>query len=345
MRIAIEMALTAGGKRGGDVYADNLVRGLASVDPLNEYFLFGYAFKDHARRESSIPCPDRPNIRRLIKRWPQGLVDRLEWGMELPVIEMYMRREGMDLYHCAGPRLPHLSRVRSVATFHDLIPFAHPEFMPAAAVAHWQACERHAAATATRLIASSTATKRDLMEHLGVPESKISMILLGVDREIFHGILDMEALAGARRRYAVPDHFLISAGPFEPRRNWEAILRAASILRSRGRDLGVVLTGGVVETAAGKLKSLAAELKVPLVLTGYVPIKDLALLYNLAEAFVYPSFYDGFNLPLIEAMACGLPAVVTAVGALPEIAGGAASLAASPEAESVAEALAPVLTP
>ncbi|MBI5210196.1 MAG: glycosyltransferase family 4 protein [Elusimicrobia bacterium] len=347
MKIALAAYYPQTGMRGGDVYSAELAEGLARVDAANDYALFGYFFHRHAERAASIPCPDAPNFRRLIKRWPQGLVDRLDRGWGVPVVEAYLRLRGFDLYHCPGPLLPRLTRLRSLISVHDIISFSRPDLVPPAIGSAWRDCIREAVGRATMILASSTATRDDLVRFLRVPERKIRVIILGVNTRVFCP-MPAAALEAARLRYRLPDDFVLCVGPYEHRRNWEGTIRAVARLRQRGRPLSVVFTGRLAEDASRRLDGAAeaAGMGSALAKVGYVPRSDLAALYNLARAFVYPSFYDGFNLPMLEAMACGTPVVVSSgAGALEEIAGGAACLVDPKDDASIASGIERVLEP
>lgn len=337
MKVAIAVDYTGSGMRGGDVYVQGLSSALARVDPGGEYRLFGYFFRDAAAKAAAIPCPEAPNFRRLIKRWPQALVDAAE-GLGIPVVESALRAEGCSLYHAPGARLPVLRRMRSVVSVHDLIPFARPDLAPSSSLELWRSRSRRAITRATRVLASSTATKQDIVQYLGVPDSRVDVAILGVDRDVFRPVEDAGQLARVRERYRLPERFLLSAGPYEPRRNWEALLWAARQNQQDGA-LGVVLTGAVAGEHAARVRKAIEEsgMGERTVLTGHVPRADLAALYTMAAAFVYPTLYDGFNLPVIEAMACGAPVVASTAGALPEICGGAALLVDPRDVESVAE--------
>ncbi len=346
MRIAIEVAFNQGGYRGGDVYTYGLIKALAAIDAENEYFLFGYVFHDHQLWEQSVPCPDQRNFQRLIKRWPQVLVKRIERKWNLPLIESCLERHRIDVYHSPGPALPRLRHIKSVVSIHDLTLLAHPEFVPSERLPVWRPECLRAIDMATRVIASSHLIKDYVTRTLHQPEEKTHAVDLGIDHDVFFEIKDMARLAAVKKKYALPPQFVIATGPYETRRNWEGLLQAVSKIQKGGTPLGVVLTGGIAPEYKKSVNKLIEDLQLHAVVqTGYVPLEDMVSLYNLATAFVYPAFYDSCSLTLIEAMACGAPAIASAVGGLPEVAGGAALLIPSVDPDVITESMLRVMDP
>lgn len=346
MKIAIGITFTRGGKRGGDVYVQELVRALGRVDRENRYLLFGYVFRGHAGFAAELAPLEGPNVRLAVRRWPQGLVGRAEgWG--LPVSELFLRSRGVDLYHSPGPALPPLRRLRAVVSVHDLMPWSRPDLVPPESREHWRAVTRDAVERADAVLASSSATRDDILRCLGTPAERVRVAILGVNREAFRPIEDAGRLRAVRERLRLPERFVLTAGPYEPRRDWETILRALARPELEREGLAAVFTGGGREADMARLDDLAAGLGLRgrALRVGYVPREDLAALYNLASAFVYPSLYDGFNLPVIEAMACGTPVVASEAGALKEILGGAARAVKPGDPGSVAEGILDALEP
>jgi glycosyltransferase involved in cell wall biosynthesis len=158
-------------------------------------------------------------------------------------------------------------------------------------------------------------------------------------------IEDRALLAGARARLGLPGHFILSVGTLEPGKNRGALLRALALLRRRGFPHTLVV-GGQRGWRESERDELAAQLGIEDAVRylGYVPDADLPLLYNLADAFVFPSFREGFGLPPLEAMACGTPVVASDRPAMPEILGDAALYASPRDPEAIADALERVLT-
>lgn len=344
MRVAIEQAVYAGGARGVGVYLQNLVRALAELPGSEEFLLFGFFFRDFKGKLGQIPRPGDPRFRAALKRWPESLVTRLEWGWGLPVVDrLFCRPEGVSVYHSPATRLPKLSRAAGVMTVHDLVCEVFPEALPPEQRAPWSAFSRAQVARADLIMVDSERTKADLMERFKTPEEKVRRVYLGVDHGTFRPPQDPAAAGALRRRLGLPERYLVSVGPWEKRRNLETGLKALKILVSRPETADCVwaLGGNDGESYALGLKRLVSELGLEksVVWTGYLERADLALLYSGAAAFVYPSWYDGYNMPMLEAMACGAPVAVSTAGVLPELGGGACLLFDPGSAEELADCL------
>ncbi len=343
MRIALELGLNTGTPRGADVYFQGLVQGLTQLPPKHQFLLFSYFYRDYEKKAAAMPRPQAANFKLAYKRWPERMVKALE-DMSIPLIDWaFARPSGVQLYHNLGGAPPRLS-VPTVATIYDLMPEVFHERAKARGEnpPPLQASAGRLANRADRIITISAATRDDLVRFYGVSPAKISVVHLGVDHDLFKPRTNPAALSNCRRRYGLPDKYLLFVGPFEYRRNAEAGLTALAALKrgGLGLDCGAVLVGRENEYSQ-KLKALIGSLGIDreVVFTGFVPREDLPLLYSQALAFVHPEHYDGFSLQLLEAMACGAPAVISDAPALTEIAQGDA-LVASIEAASVETQLA-----
>ncbi len=218
---------------------------------------------------------------------------------------------GADVYHCPAPRGP-LTRgsLPLVVTIHDLVPFRFPETMTRWSRMYSRATHRRLAAAADRIICNSADTARDVVEILGVKESKVRVIALGVDAIFF------ERHATAQ---APEDPYILFVGTRERRKNLERLERAVELLRARGLPHELVLAGADAWGDVRVGKSFVRQV-------GRVDDKDLFRLYSGAACLALPSLHEGFGLPALEAMAVGTPVVAGRAGALPEITGGAATL-------------------
>jgi glycosyltransferase involved in cell wall biosynthesis len=336
MRVALELGLNVEAPRGADVYFHGLVSGLAQLPPTHEYVLFSYFYTDFAGKAARLPQPAAKNFSLAYKRWPESLVRKLK-GVGVPIVDrLFVRPERLSLYHGLGGVPPKLS-VPTVATIYDLIP----------EVMHERALNRGEkkaapppssgaeAYRADHVITISAATRDDLIRLYGIHPKKITVVHLGVD----HAVFAPADPAAVRVKYGLPKDYFLFVGPFEHRRNAEAGLKALAALRKSGVDASAVLVGK--ENEHGKsLRALAGSLGISdrVHFTGFVPREDLPGLYSGALAFVHPEHYDGFSLQLLEAMACGAPAVISDAPALTEIAQGDA-LVCQTAPESVEAAL------
>jgi glycosyltransferase involved in cell wall biosynthesis len=243
-----------------------------------------------------------------------------------------LARDRVDVFHSPTGTLPLVAPCRQVVTIHDLFAAIEPRWFTPRVGWQLRLTQRRAARVATRVIAVSECTRRDLVERFNVPPEKIRVVYNGVDRRRFRPAeVDAEAIA---RRFGVPYPFILCVGSLMPWRNASRLLRAASRLSFGllfvGRDIWG--TDPTARLAAEQGWSWAR-------FTGYVSDDELPLLYAAARVFAYPSLYEGFGIPPLEAMACGTPVVASTAGALPEVLGDAALLVDPYDEAQLTEAL------
>jgi glycosyltransferase involved in cell wall biosynthesis len=204
----------------------------------------------------------------------------------------------------------------------------------------FQAVSRRAA---SRIITGSEHSKRDICRHLGVAAGRVEVIHDAAD-ESFHVVEDRTLVDTAIRRYGIDAPYLLYIGGFDRRKNVDALIRAYAQTTAR-HDATLVLVGASEQESArlhATAESAALENRVRII--GYVPDDDLVLLYNGASAFVYPSLYEGFGLPAVEAMACGTPVLTSNRASLPEVVGDAALIFDPTRLDDIAAAIDRVFT-
>jgi len=241
-------------------------------------------------------------------------------------------RDKIGVFHSPTGTLPLLAPCRQVVTVHDVFAAIEPAWFAPRTGMQLRMSQRRAARKASAVIAVSECTKRDLVERMGVPAERIRVVYNGVDHSRFRPMeVDPEAVA---RRYGVPHPFVLCVGSLMPWRNAPRLLRATARL-----GFGLLFVGrdiwGTDPTAR-----LAAENHWDWArFAGYVADADLPAVYAAAQVFAYPSLYEGFGIPPVEAMACGIPVVASTAGALPEVLGDAALLVDPYDEDALAEAL------
>lgn len=265
---------------------------------------------------------------------------RILWEQFLQPWEL--ARDDVDLVHSMAYALPLICPARSVVTVHDLSFLLFPEAFNRANRLYLTAATRLAVRRADALIAVSENSRRDLVRLLGAAPERVFVVPNGVDPAFRP--LDPQALAGFRRERGLPEHYILFVGTLEPRKNLAALLRAYARLRQRGEvPHRLVIAGGMGWRYEGVL-SLVAELGLggEVLLAGFVPHEELPWWYGAADLFVFPSLYEGFGLPPLEAMACGTPVVSSNAASLPEVLGEAALLTPT-DVEGLAQAMRCVL--
>ncbi len=213
-----------------------------------------------------------------------------------------------------------------VVTCHDLISVFFPENLPLASrlfYSRWMPfCYRKAA----MIIADSEHTKKDLMALLKIPEEKIRVVHLAVSRD-FRPIKSSKILANVQKKYRTGQKYFLHVGTLEPRKHLEFLVRAFALAVKEGVEENLVITGKKGWYYDGLFKLVSKlNLKNRIIFTGYVEEKDLPALYSGATALLFPSLYEGFGLPPLEAMACGTPVISSNTSSLPEVVGRAGIL-------------------
>jgi glycosyltransferase involved in cell wall biosynthesis len=232
-----------------------------------------------------------------------------------------------------------------VVTVHDLALVRFPEFSKRLLGERWSIYKtRKTLERATKVVAVSENTAKDLCDFYQVPPEKVRVIYNGIGEELC-STPSSESLKSVRARYAIPSgDYILYVGGSDSRKNLERLFEAFSILLKKIKPLTLVLTGGMGRGGKeiyGRISALGLERHV--VLTGHLPTQELRLLYSGARLFAYPSLYEGFGIPVLEAMACGVPVMTSDTSSLPEVAGNAACLIDPYDIQAMAEAMEKIL--
>ena len=311
-------------------YIFNLLQHLPEVDLEIDYTVFMseryYEGVPGSRLQVSRLPTHRPPVRIL---WEQLIQP---WAL---------RRAEVDLIH--GPAFvgPLVSACPSLVTIHDLSFLLYPQGFRALNRFYLQTFTRYSVRQAKRVIAVSESTKRDLVRTYDLPPSKIDVIYNGMDASFRP--LSAEHVEAFREERNLPRRFILFVGTLEPRKNVARLVEAYARLPAERPPL--LLIGGkgwLYDEIFDRVEALNLSRQVRFV--GYVPAQDLPWWYNAADLFVYPSLYEGFGLPPLEAMACGTPVVTTTASSLPEVVGDAALLVEPTDVDALAEAMSRALT-
>jgi glycosyltransferase involved in cell wall biosynthesis len=327
--------------RSGGVatYTRALVHALAEVRPPLEMVLFGlprplpagdgdsaWPATVHQRRSPRYP---------LVLGQPGGCIPRL--------LRLEQVLPDLDCFHATAYAVPRTRRTPVVLTVHDLTLLRAPE-LGTAALRRTVRGVAAAARSARRVIADSETTRHDLVVRCGVAAARIRVVPLGVG-QAFRPQPIAAAQAQVATRLGIDRPYLLHVGTLEPRKNLPALVRAWSALRAARADAPLLVLAGTPGWGAAAVAQAVAASAAPgdVRLLGRVGDADLPALYAAAEALVFPSLYEGFGLPLLEAMACGTPVIASRGGALPEVAGDAALLVDATDAGALAAAIARVV--
>jgi glycosyltransferase involved in cell wall biosynthesis len=313
-------------------YIDNLLKQLPEADPDLHYTVYV------GEGQPQMP-PERAKVRRTQLPTVRP-VARIFWEQCLQPLELGCARP--DLLHSLAFVSPVIAPCPAVVTVYDLSFRLFPERFLRAQRLYLSAFTAHSCRRARRVIAISESTKADLVRVLGLPAEKVDVAYPGITPEFRP--LPPEQVEAFRARRGLPGRFILYLGTLEPRKNLGALIRAFGELSHAERDLYLVLAGAKGWLYADLFK-LTEDLGLAdrVIFPGFVPSEDLPLWYNSATVFAYPSSYEGFGLPVIEALACGRPVVTSDVSSLPEAGGRAAILVSPKSPEALAEALSQAL--
>ena len=281
-------------------------------------------------------------LRRSLRWNTQRPAARILWEqLALPVLA---QTEHLDLLHGAVNVGPLLAPCPTVITVHDLSFMRSPQAFPRFQRVYLRTQVQRSVRAARRVIAVSEATKRDVVEIFGVPSERVDVVYNGVDT----GFSPAAAgeIGAFRRRKGLPERYILHLGTLEPRKNLVRLVQAFHTTRQQGLgDVKLVLAGGKgwgYDDIFAEVSRLGLEQDV--LFPGYVPDDELAWWYRGAELFCYPSLLEGFGLPVVEAMACGVAVITSNISSLPEVAGEAALLVDPTSVAALAEALVTLLT-
>ncbi len=331
MRVAIDVRKLH--DFGIGTYIRNLLRHLSRIESDTEYVLLCH------QPDMGIAVELGPRFRTVLEPSPNY---SLREQLHVPWVLM---RERPNVYHAPHYVLPVAIGCRSVVTIHDCIHLMFPQYLPSrlahayARTTMWAAARR-----ANRILTVSEASKRDILHFFKVDPEKVVVVPNAID-ERFWTVPGEEDLARVRERYQLEHGFILYVGNIKPHKNLVRLIEAFDQLRQNGFDeLKLLIIGDEIsKLPALRLAVHRHKLHKHVRFLGYLPHETLAILYRLASAFVFPSLYEGFGLPPLEAMASGAPVVTSNISSLPEVAGDAAVLVDPYDVGSIADGVRRVL--
>ncbi len=338
MRIGIDARMLDNKMTGIGRYTKNLIQHLLSRDFENQYILI--LNKDYLELNLKKTC----NLKFIkVNSSPLSLYT-LCW------LHRIIKKEKIDLFHSPFFLAPLWALCPVIVTVHDLMGLRFPGFFEgrkpiAKLFARWfvRLFVPLTLRRASKIIAVSETTKSDLVEYLNLPEDKIKVIYEGVE-SCFRKGLDLQLVEKVRRDFHITKRIILYIGNTRPYKNLPRLIRAFKILQDY-ENCQLVLGSGDTRNI-DSLKKMVTQLNLEqkVIFTGPLEDKDIIDLMNVAEVFVFPSLWEGFGLPPLEAMACGVPVVASKAGSLPEILGDAALLVNPESEEEIAKEIMHVLT-
>jgi glycosyltransferase involved in cell wall biosynthesis len=356
MRIAVDGRTIVKGKSGVGTYVERTMRALLDLDPHNEYFLF---------LAEPLDSLNAPNLTKVAIEGYQKAGKNRYW--ENFLLPQFAAKHKIDIFFGAAYALPLLPRWHALAEFMplpsrwkrpfnpyrqlkyvggvlDVIGFVRPEtFTPKMRL--WQHIfVANAVRIADAIITISESTKRDILRLFRYDGARIHVTPLSVD-QTFHPDYEKSETMRVRNRYSLPKQFILYVGTIEPRKNVSGIAKAYSSLSSDLRKKYPLIIAGSKGWYAESILNEIKALRIPddIRLTGFVDDLDLPILMSMAEVFVFPSLYEGFGYPVLEAMASGVPVITSTSSSLPEVIGDAGIMVDPVDTRAISEGMVRIL--
>ncbi|MDD3679546.1 MAG: glycosyltransferase family 1 protein [Candidatus Shapirobacteria bacterium] len=246
------------------------------------------------------------------------------WTQIALPIKLFWEKETPDVFFSPAHYAPRIAKTKTVVAIHDLAYLTHPKEFRAIDQKQLSSWTKYSVRKAKKVIAVSHNTKNDLIDFYQLPEEKITVIHNGFDHRRFHPNLTKSNIKNIKEKYQIDGDYLVYLGTLQPRKNIESLIRAfPEIIRKNPNTKLVVIgkKGWLYSTVFSLVQKLNLEKKV--IFTDFVPDEEVPFLIAGAQIFVLPSLYEGFGITALEAMACGVPVVVSRVSSLPEVVGDA----------------------
>lgn len=345
MRAGIDYTAAVRQRAGIGRYTRNLIRALSELDQENQYRLFVAGGWGSGDGLGALPSNFEVRGIPLSDHWLHILWQR----MRVP-IPVQLVTGALDLFHSPDFVLPPTGRTPTIVTVHDLSFLRVPECFVPGFSDYLEGAVSRAVSRAAHILADSESTRQDLLDLMNVAPEQVTVLYPGVETR-FRPVRGRRALDRVRRRYRLPERFILSVGTIQPRKNLVALVDAFDrLVAQHSSDPGIarlnlVLVGEkgwMFEETFAAVTSRGLEQRVHF--PGFVEDSDLPTLYSLASAFAFPTKYEGFGLPVLEAMACGTPVVAADNSSIPEVVADAGLLVQADDPQVLADSLAVLLS-
>jgi glycosyltransferase involved in cell wall biosynthesis len=327
LRIGLDISIISFNQAGTGIYTRQLKEAILGLDGKIELELFSV----NQQRDMSSRKTVRSRLDTLYR-------DLIWMHVQLPLLA---KRSRVDLLHVPTGIIPIRTSCPVVLTIHDITPFRMPDFFPSWQRLYFRTLGIRSADKANRILTISENSKKDIVTQFSIPSEKITVTPLAAASEFRP--LPTDKTDEIRQRYGL-GRFILTVGTIEPRKNLIRLLEAFALLKKGGNSIKLIHAGPfgwLNEEVKHTITTLGLQDSVRFL--GRVPLDDLVGLYNMADLFVFPSLYEGFGLPVLEAMSCGCPTITSNISSLPEVAGDAAILVDPYKIDTLAAAIDEVL--
>ncbi len=337
LRIGMDVSslLNHGPDIGAGRYIVNLIENLLKIDKKNTYILTGrYTSTDYL--ESVYKLKRDFNGRVELKLFNTSRKKLDLWNrFKFPPLELAGFKA--DILHCPDYLIPPALNRNIILTIHDLAFMRFPEFNFDWFIKKYTAEVKRNVQTARRIIADSLSTKNDIVKFFNTDPAKVEVIYLAADH-IFKKIPDKEKDISILQKYGINKKYILSVGTIEPRKNFITLIKAFNLIKQKdaGFDYKLVITGRTGWKSEATYREMeSSPYREDILFTRRVPDSDLLQIYSQAELFVYPSIFEGFGLPPLEAMSCSLPVIASNTSSLKEVVGDAGIMVTAGDADEL----------
>lgn len=342
MKVSLELQSCLKDKSGIGVFTYELAKRLQYSSDIQ---LEGNLFTYHSIENIQRCMPDLQIKIDICSILPYSIYRRI-WHY-VPIAYNCIFDNNVDIYHFFNYIVPPRIKGKVITTIHDMTHELYPETMNKRNLKRIKNDINYSIDRADKIITVSESSKNDIIKFLNVDESKIEIVSNGVDYEKFNKFYTEDIKLRVRNKYNLPQNYILYMGTLEPRKNIDSIVEAFSLLKKKKDfdNMKLVIAGKkgwLFENIFDLVNKL--DLKEQVIFTDYVDERDKPIIYNIAKLFVFPSIYEGFGIPVLEAMASSVPVITSNVSSLPEVAGDAAVLVNPKDIEDITKNMIEILS-
>ena len=343
MKVSLELQPCLKNKSGIGVYTYEISKCLQKYSDIT---LCGDIFNFINRNNIEKDIDGLNFNKNIFSLFPYGVYRRV-WNY-VPIRYNWLFNDESDIYHFFNFIVPPRIKGKVITTIHDMTYVLYPETMDIRNLKRIKNDIQYSVNRADKIITVSESSKKDIIKFLSVDEAKIEVVYNGVEYDKFNKSYSEDEKSKIRVKYTLPKNYILYMGTLEPRKNIESIIEAFSLFKKENtvsnQNIKLVIAGkkGWLFENIFKLVN-KLSLKDDVIFTDYIDENDKSIIYNMASLFVFPSLYEGFGIPVLEAMASSVPVITSNVSSLPEVAGDAAILVEPKDIKSIAKYMDKVL--
>lgn len=343
MKISLELQPCLKNKSGIGIYTYEISKRLQKCSNI---ILCGDIFNFINRNNIEKDIEELSFNKNIFSLFPYGVYRRV-WNY-VPIKYNWLFNDKSDIYHFFNFIVPPRIKGKVITTIHDMTYELYPETMDKRNLKRIKNDIQYSVNRADKIITVSESSKKDIINFLSVDESKIEVVYNGVEYDRFNKSYSEDEKSKIRVKYNLPENYILYMGTLEPRKNIESIIEAFSLFKKENilsnKNTKLVIAGKkgwLFESIFNLVDKL--NIKDEVIFTDYIAENDKSIIYNMASLFVFPSLYEGFGIPVLEAMASSIPVITSNVSSLPEVAGDAAILVEPKDIQSIAKYIGEIL--